>query len=185
MLLATQNCSILAAGLWSIREYWTCAGGSKRRMNGGEDGGEEGGGGTDEGVCGTWLLEMQMPLLVISSSLWVSKLVRASSPNKHFFWKQEAWFYILTLKLYKTREKLNRNLENKKQKCSQRLFLESCFSAKSFRKCVALHCCLEPSTLSIYLRARPVGKRRALVRMTPSCCRSDRCPSASRYLLSL
>lgn len=33
----------------------------------------------DEGV--TWLLEMWMPLLVISSSLCVSKLVRASSPE--------------------------------------------------------------------------------------------------------
>lgn len=37
------------------------------------------------GVVGgnvTWLLEMRMPLLVISSSLCVSKLVRASSPEE-------------------------------------------------------------------------------------------------------
>lgn len=30
-----------------------------------------------------WLLEMGMPLLVISSSLCVSKLVRASSPEEN------------------------------------------------------------------------------------------------------
>lgn len=97
------------------------------------------------------MLEILMPLLVISSSRCVSKLVRASSPD----------------------DKQTNRINNPDPRKTKNKIWD-----------IPVGYCDRDQIQSLIEYLFILFKSNVYIRISPSCCRSARCPSASRYLLS-